>query len=183
MKLPLGSRPTDARRRNAMAGSLTLIAAAIIGVASAADDKVQLDPFARATSGYPACPEVAPPLLTSEHARTEAHVRVERGLRCAMEGTCEPGGAYRRDPELNERVRATISSDARFASTSVWVTTSRKWVTLQGCVRDKAQQRKLVAFVAALAGVDRVFDELVVGTGQATKRAPGAAPAAKPGGS
>jgi hypothetical protein len=134
-----------------------------------ADDQVQLDPFARATQGFAACPEQAPPLLTAEQARTEAHVRVERGLRCAMEGKCEPGGAYKRDAEINDRVRASIAGERRFADTSVWVTTSRRWVTLQGCVRSAEQRKALVAFVAKLADVERVFDELA-------SRPPGSGP-------
>jgi osmotically-inducible protein OsmY len=77
-----------------------------------------------------------------------------------MEGTCEPGGAYRRDPEINERVRALIAGDRRFSDTSVWLTTSRKWVTLRGCVRRTAQHRALVAAVTKVTGVERVFDEL-----------------------
>ena len=126
------------------------------------EDKVQLDPFAQATHGHPACPEHPPPLLTQEQARTQAHVRVERGLRCAMEGKCEPGGAYKRDPEVNERIRALIAGDRRFADTTVWVTTSRKWVTLQGCVRSTAQRKSLVAWIAKQRDVERVFDELEV---------------------
>jgi hypothetical protein len=150
----------DAKR----GGSAVVVALALIACAPArCDDKVQLDPFARATHGFAACPEQAPPLLTAAAARNEAHVRVERGLRCAMEGTCEPGGAYRRDPEVNERIRALIAGDARFADTSVWVTTTRKWVTLQGCVRSVAQRKRLVALVAKQAGVERVFDELSIG--------------------
>ena len=89
----------------------------------------------------------------------EAHVRVERGLRCAMDGTCEPGGAYRHDPEINERVRSAIADDHRFSDTTVWVTTTRKWVTLQGCVRNAAQRRALVKLVKGSPGVERVFDE------------------------
>jgi osmotically-inducible protein OsmY len=121
---------------------------------------VQLDPFARATHGDPACPEHPPPLLSNDQARVEAHVRVERGLRCAMEGTCEPGGAYKRDPETNERVRAAIAADPRFADASIWVTTSRRWVTLQGCVRSKSQRRAVVELVKKQPNVERVFDEL-----------------------
>jgi osmotically-inducible protein OsmY len=77
-----------------------------------------------------------------------------------MEGTCESGGAYRRDPEINAQVIAAIGADARFRDTSVWVTTSRHWVTLQGCVRSSAQHKALVAFVAKQSRVERVFDEL-----------------------
>lgn len=127
------------------------------------EDMVQLDPFAQATRGYPGCPERAPPLLTPQQARVEAHVRVERGLRCAEEGKCEPGGSYRRDPELNERMRALVAGEPRFADASVWLITSRRWVTLQGCVRSAAQRKALVELVAKQQGVQRVFDELVVG--------------------
>ena len=131
---------------------------------AAADGKsVQLDPFARATAGDPACPEQPPPLLTPEDARNEAHVRVERGTRCGMDNTCEPGGAYKRDPEINERMRAAIAADRRFTDTSVWVTTTRKWVFLQGCVRTQAQHRALVKLAREQPMVERVFDELKVG--------------------
>ena len=105
-----------------------------------------------------------PPLLTQQEARVEAHVRTERGLRCAMDGQCEPGGSYRRDPEINEHVRALIADDRRFAATSIWVTTSRHWVTVQGCVRRDAERKAVVALVAKSPGVERVFDELSVGS-------------------
>ena len=161
----------DSRRSRGAA----LLAFALFAYAPAhGEDKVQLDPFARATHGFPACPEQSPPLLSAEAARVESHVRVERGLRCAMEGKCEPGGAYKRDPEVNERIRALLAADRRFADTSIWVTTTRKWVTLEGCVRSSAQRKMLVAFVAKQPGVERVFDEL--STGLPTK-APQRAPA------
>ena len=124
-----------------------------------AQNLVQLDPFAQATSGDPRCPAVQARLVTQEEAQTQAHARVERGTRCAMEGTCEPGGAYRRDPEINDAVRAAIAGDKRFATSSVWLTTSRGWVTLQGCVRDAAQKRALVTTVKAVPRVVQVFDE------------------------
>lgn len=136
---------------------------ALTAATAAAEGLVQLDPFAQATSGFAACPVVTPPVMTTEQAGAQAHARAERGTRCAMEGKCEPGGAYRRDPEVNEAVRAAIAGDARFADTSVWVTTSRKWVTLQGCVHGNRQRRDLVRFVTARPGVERVFDELDVG--------------------
>lgn len=138
----------------ALVGALTATAAA--------QSMVQLDPFAQATSGLPDCPAQSPPLLTEQEARAESHVRVERGTRCAMEGTCEPGGAYRHDPELNDRVRALIANDQRFTGTSVWLTTSRRWVTLRGCVRSTTQRRALNAVAAKAPGVERVFDELAV---------------------
>jgi len=135
------------------------MAASFVVLPLGADGLIQLDPFARATHGDPRCAAPAPPLLTKEQVERGAHARAERGTRCAMEGTCEPGGAYRRDPEINEAARAAIAADARFATSSVWLTTSRAWVTLQGCVRDAAQRRALVATVEALPRVVQVFDE------------------------
>ena len=131
--------------------------------ASAEAPLVQLDPFAQATSGYRACPPGKPPLLTAQEARAEAHVRSERGTRCAMEGTCEPGGAYRRDPQINERVRATIAADPRFAGTSVWVTTWHKFVQVGGCVRSPAERRRLVDAIGKVDDVVRVVDDTRVG--------------------
>ena len=123
---------------------------------------VQLDPFTQATNGMPGCPTVVPRLYSPDEMRTEAHARSERGTRCALEGTCEPGGAYKRDGEINEQVRAEIAADKRFADTSVWVTTSRKWVTLKGCVRTKVQQKALIELARHQAYVERVFDELTI---------------------
>jgi len=124
---------------------------------------VLLDPFAQATHGFATCPEIKPPYVTLERMHIIAHERAERGTTCALEGRCEPGGAYKRDPEINERVRAAVAAERKFADTSVWLTTTRKFVTLQGCVRTRAERRALVAFVARQPGVERVLDELAIG--------------------
>jgi len=125
---------------------------------------IQLDPFAQATNGFPGCAATTPPLLTLEQSRIVAHERAERGTRCAMEGTCEPGGAYRRDGEINESVRAAIAAAPKFANTSLWLTTMRKWITISGCVRSQSQRQGVLAFVKSLPRVERVFDETRVGT-------------------
>jgi BON domain len=147
-----------------------VVLALACSAAAEAPEKIQLDPFAQPTHGYRGCPETAPPLVTPEQMRIIAHERAERGTSCALEGTCEPGGAYRRDPEINERVRAAIAGDPRFADTSVWITTNRKYVTITGCVRSAAQRKALAAFVKAQTGVQRLFDETTIGT--APPRAP-----------
>jgi len=138
------------------------LSAWLLAAAALAGEGIQLDPFAQATAGYGSCPPVHAHVYTTEEAGTAAHARSERGTRCAMEGTCEPGGAYRRDPEINETVRAAIAADKRFADTSVWITTSRRWVTLEGCIRSKGQRAALVKLVTALPRVGRVFDSLRV---------------------
>lgn len=143
---------------------IAILLAAMPMSAAGGAELVQLDPFAQATAGFSSCPPVRPRLVTLEESRSQAHARIERGTRCALEGTCEPGGAYKRDPEINEQVRAAIAADRRFADTSVWVTTSRKWVTLEGCVQTSAQRAALVRFAGRLPNIERVFDELHMGT-------------------
>jgi hypothetical protein len=136
-----------------------LVGAAIVLGTAHAETLTQLDPFAQATRGHPSCPAPSPPLHAREQVERGAHARAERGTRCAMEGKCEPGGAYRRDPEINEAARAAIAADKRFATSSVWLTTSRGWVTLQGCVRDAVQRLELEETVKKVPRVVQVFDE------------------------
>ncbi len=158
-----------ARRRASVARRSALLIAVIASIAQTFDvrgievEAIELDPFAQATSGFKGCPLSSPPLVTPEQMRIIAHERAERGTYCALEGRCEPGGAYRRDAEVNDRVRAAIAQDKRFASTTVAVTTTRRFVTLTGCVHSATQRRALVDLVKAQSGVDRVFDETRVG--------------------
>jgi osmotically-inducible protein OsmY len=136
----------------------------LTALAAAADAPrtYQLDPFAQATAGYAGCPTVPPPVLTEQEMRASAHSRAERGTSCCLAGTCECGGAYKRDPEINARVVDAIKSDARFRNTSLWVTTTRKFVTLQGCVRSAAQKKTLERLVKSLPGVEVVWNETTV---------------------
>lgn len=130
----------------------------------------QLDPFMQATAGYAGCPEAKPPLLTEQEMRTSAHERAERGTSCCLAGTCECGGAYKRDPEINERVATAVREERRFRDTSVWVTTTRKFVTLQGCVRTRAQRSALERLVKRQSDVAIVWNETTVGTRAAAQK-------------
>jgi BON domain len=141
------------------------VALAIAAPALAESERTyQLDPFAQATAGYVGCPEALPPTLTEQEMRVQAHERAERGTSCCLGGTCECGGAYRRDPEINARVVTAIAKDPRFRDSSVWVTTMRKFVTLQGCVRSARQKQWLEQLVKRQADVSIVWNETLVGT-------------------
>lgn len=122
------------------------------------------DPFAQATSGLPGCPVPEGPLTTEDEMRREGHARIERGTTCWLQKKCEEPNAYKRDPQINAAVVAAIAGDARFAGTSLWVTTQRKFVFLQGCVRTRAQIGQLVELVRRVPRVEYVGDELLVGT-------------------
>jgi hypothetical protein len=144
--------------------SLALLAAAAsLPLPLFAADSYQLDPFEQATAGFAACPTVAPPTLTPEQMRAQAHSRVERGTSCCLAGTCECGGSYKHDPEINAHVAAAIRNDPRFRDASVWITTTRKFVTLQGCVRTTAQRRALERLVRRQPDVALVWNETTVG--------------------
>ena len=78
---------------------------------------------------------------------------------------CEDSNAYRRDPEIQRRVIEAVASMPAFARSSVWVTTERDWVTLQGCLESTALRASLIDRVRRVAGVETVFDQLIVGTG------------------
>jgi len=152
--------------------TLIPLAGALIVSGAPADEPrtYQLDPFAQATSGYARCPEAKPPVLTEQEMRTTAHQRVERGTSCCLAGTCECGGAYKHDSEINARVVDAIASDARFRNTSIWVTTTRKFVTLEGCVRTTTQKKALEQLAKRQADVAIVWNETTIGTKVAAKK-------------
>jgi hypothetical protein len=153
----------------AAALALGIAAAGGPGVSAEEPRTYQLDPFTQATAGYAGCPEVKPPVLTEQEMRTTAHQRVERGTSCCLAGSCECGGAYKRDPEINDRVAAAIKADSRFAKTSVWVTTTRKFVTVQGCVRNAEQKKALERLVKRQPDVAIVWNETTVGVKPGSK--------------
>lgn len=156
---------SPARRFRLAIAALALASAGLAGLVAAEEARTyQLDPFTQATAGYAGCPEAKPPLLSEQEMRTSAHERAERGTSCCLAGTCECGGAYKRDPEINERVAKAVRDARSFRDTSIWITTTRKFVTLEGCVRTRAQQRALERLVKRQPDVAIVWNETTVGT-------------------
>jgi hypothetical protein len=132
-----------------------------LSAAVAADEGNPYDdpPPLAATHGIADCPAPRVRVLSPDEARREAHQRVERGTSCWLAGTCPPGGDYKGDGDLNARVAAAIAADGRFADSSVWVETLRKFVTLKGCVTTVEQGRALDDLVRSIDGVKRVWLE------------------------
>jgi hypothetical protein len=149
-------------------GALVLLLALPLAAANAQGVAVRRNwfdtPFAAATEGLPACPRPEGPLMTEDEMRSAAHARIERGTSCWLAGQCEDSNAYRRDPEIQQRVLESIRAGRAFARSSVWVTTERRWVTLQGCLESGALRARLIERVRRVEGVDIVFDQLIVGT-------------------
>ena len=96
--------------------------------------------------------------------RMQAHGRIERGTSCWLAKKCEDSNVYRRDTEIQQRVLQAIRSDNDLARSSVWITTERRYVTLQGCVDSAGVRAKLLGRVRAVEGVEQVFDQLIIGT-------------------
>ena len=144
--------------------SSAALAIAMVCLASHVDAQTRpsylLDPFAQVTSGYQGCPVVTPPILDEQQMRSQAHSRAERGTSCCLVGTCECGGPYKHDAEINDRVIEAIRTDTRFRNTSVWVTTTRGFVSLQGCVLSLAQKNALAQVVKRQAGVALVWNDV-----------------------
>src|SRR6266581_4608680 len=160
------AQPPPMSRTNAVSIAILVVGSIASFFVIAADAQgarsYQLDPFAQATFGDASCAPVAPPLLDEQEMRAQAHSRAERGTSCCLVGSCECGGAYKRDPEINERVIRAVRDDKRFRDTSVWVTTTRKFVTLQGCARSLAQKRALERLVKRQPNVALVWNEISV---------------------
>lgn len=96
--------------------------------------------------------------------RQQAHGRIERGTSCWLAKKCEDSNVYRRDPEIQSRVVQAIRREPLSARASIWVTTERRYVTLQGCVDSERVRRVLIERVRTTEGVDEVFDQLIIGS-------------------
>ena len=153
--------------KNARRRSVCLALLLGLPLATVADEprtNVYGDPFVQATSGIAHCPVPEGPMLTAAEARAESHGRVERGTSCYRSGRCRLPNAYLYDRELAPRVAQFIVRAGRFADTSVWVTSQRRWIRLQGCVQSTAQSAALIDAVRGIDDVEAVVDELVVGS-------------------
>jgi len=120
------------------------------------------DPYTQVTSGMPECATPPGPMITLAEMHAEEHARAERGTRCYLDGECRLPNAYAYDKEIIPRVKLALQGDARFADTSVWAEGQRRWVTLKGCVRSKAQGEAIVRRVQRIDDVQAVINQLTV---------------------
>jgi osmotically-inducible protein OsmY len=126
-------------------------------------------PFDQAVAGAASCPRPEGPLITADEMRQQAHGRIERGTSCWLAKKCEDSNVYRRDPEIQTHVLHAIRSEPLAARSSVWITTERRYVTLQGCVDFARLGCALIERVRTTDGVEGVFDQLIVGTRRAPR--------------
>jgi BON domain len=156
------------------AAVLIAVAGVALSPALLAQDATELknwfdDPFFATSSAIPGCPAPLGPLMTRTEMERQAHVRVERGLRCYQEGKCRKASSYQYDAEIAENLRAALANSPALKGTSVWVTVQRRWIYLQGCVDSLAKKRTLEQIAR---GIPDVMDVFVDVTTDASKSLP-----------
>lgn len=122
------------------------------------------DPFAQVTSAIVACPPAAGPGYTEQEVRELAHERSQRGVSCWLDGRCRLHNSYLYDAEIIPRVQKAIRVDGRFANSSLWVLGQRRHVWLKGCANSTEQIAQLIELVQRVDDVERVVNEVMVGS-------------------
>lgn len=118
------------------------------------------DPFLRATSALPGCPEPAGPRYTPDQVREEAHSRAQHGTSCYYSGRCRLPNAYLYDKEIAPRAVQYLQRDERLADSSVWIVVQRRIVFLQGCVKSREQAQEIERSVGLIDDVMGVVNQL-----------------------
>jgi hypothetical protein len=133
-------------------------------IAASAEDAPQKnwfnDPFFAASADIADCPVPRGPSLTKTEMEREAHVRVERGTRCYMEGRCAKSSSYFYDPEIAANLRHALANSKALKGTSLWVSVQRRWVFIQGCAKARSKRAALEAIARRIPDVDNVFVDL-----------------------
>ena len=122
-----------------------------------------LDPFEHALAGYPGCPAPIGPVMSAAEVSSSTHWRAERGTSCYRSGRCRLPNAYLYDREILPRAVKYLQEDGRFNDASLWVTSQRRWLIVQGCVRSAEQAAALEAALRLIDDVEAVVPEVSVG--------------------
>jgi hypothetical protein len=118
------------------------------------------DPFFAASAEVADCPVPRGPLMTKTEMEREAHVRVERGTRCYLEGRCTKSSSYFYDPEIAANLRHALANSTALKGTSIWISVQRRWVFIQGCANSRSKKTALEAIARRIPDVDNVFVDL-----------------------
>jgi hypothetical protein len=115
------------------------------------------DPFVQVRSAFPDCPVPLGPLLTRAEMQVQEHSRVERGTRCYFEGKCSKPNSYLYDPGIAQELSRRFARSKAFAHSALWITVQRRFVWVEGCVRNKSDGAALEAFARKVPDVQLVL--------------------------
>lgn len=122
------------------------------------------DPFFQVSGGQGGCPLPRGPFMTEKEKIDDSHSRAERGTTCWLAGECERPNSYLYDAGIAETVRKRMADDPPIADDSLWVTVTRRFVFVEGCVADRKREGEIEALVREVPHVDRVFVNVMQGT-------------------
>lgn len=121
------------------------------------------DPFEQVSSRIADCPEPAGPRVSQAEWRREAHHRIEQGNHCWSEGRCRLANAFHYDKEIAEslqrRLRTLSTTMPGWQDSTLWITVSGRWLTVQGCVRPGFAVAPFLAALREVADVEKVVDQ------------------------
>ena len=121
------------------------------------------DPFEQVSSRIADCPEPAGPRVSQAEWRREAHHRIEQGNHCWSEGRCRLANAFHYDKEIAEslqrRLRTLATTMPGWQDSTLWITVSGRWLTVQGCVRPGFAVAPFLAALREVADVEKVVDQ------------------------
>ena len=149
-------------RRSSLALALAGYACAQAAPSDQALQNYFNDPFLQVTSAITSCPPQLGPRISLAEMQAETHWRAERGTSCYRSGRCRLPNAYLYDAEIIPRAAKAILADGRFADSSIWVLGQRRWVWLQGCVRNREAAQAVEQLVRGIDDVEAVINELSV---------------------
>jgi hypothetical protein len=153
-------------------GALICLLLQASGVLAAEDPPVLKnwfnDPYFQVSDGIRNCPVPRGPYLTEAEKIAESHGRAERGTSCWMAGKCALPNAYLYDAAIAENIRQKLAGNSAIAEDSLWITVSRRFVWVQGCVARESSRATLEALLRSVPDVDLVMVDVM--------QAPGGAP-------
>jgi hypothetical protein len=153
-------------RKRAATIAVLLVAAAFCraALASGAPERRNWfdDPFFALSNDIPHCPMPLGPLVTEEEALAQTHHRLERGMRCHLEGRCRHPSSFDYDREIAADIRANAKRIAPRPST-VWILVQGRRVWAYGCVASGYRRGDVERALRRIADVELAMEELRVG--------------------
>lgn len=122
------------------------------------------DPFMQISHSVSDCPVPIGPLIPRSEVRSEEHSRVERGTSCWLAGKCEQPNAYFYDTGISKRLAEHLAANPALLESSLWITVKRRFVWIEGCVKDPAIASELERLAKEVPNVELVFVNVTANT-------------------
>lgn len=122
------------------------------------------DPYFTVRQALPNCPRPLGPYTSEAEMKQQAHWRAERGTSCWLAGRCQKANAYLYDADIAADLQRRFAASHAYAQASLWLTVQRRFVYVEGCMRDRRVLRGLEAFVRRTPDVELVNINVMQGS-------------------